>query len=49
VLSPEEEFALTRGQHGDPATEGYGTTHVTDIPADETAAEEAPAPGQASS
>jgi ethanolamine permease len=49
VLSPEEEFALTRGQHGDPATEGYGTTHVTDIPADETAAEEAPTPGQASS
>jgi ethanolamine permease len=49
VLSPEEEFALTRGQHGDPATEGYGTTHVTDIPADDTAAEEAPASGQASS
>jgi ethanolamine permease len=25
VLSPEEEFALTRGQHGRPETEGYGT------------------------
>ena len=33
VLSPEEEFALTRGQHGHPETEGYGTTHVADIPA----------------
>jgi ethanolamine permease len=49
VLSPEEEFALTSGQHGDPAAEGYGTTHVTDIPAGGTAAEEAPASGQASS
>jgi ethanolamine permease len=28
VLSPEEEFALTRGQHGDPKREGYGTTKV---------------------
>ena len=33
VLSPEEEFALTRGQHGHPETEGYGQTKVTDIPA----------------
>ena len=33
VLSPEEEFALTSGEHGHPETEGYGTTHVTDIPA----------------
>ena len=33
VLSPEEEFALTRGKHGHPETEGYGTTHVADIPA----------------
>src|SRR6266851_2970571 len=32
VLSPEEEFALTRGQHGHPETEGYGKTHITDIP-----------------
>jgi len=41
VLSPEEEFALTRGEHGHPETEGYGTTHVTDIPAaDQTVAKE---------
>jgi ethanolamine permease len=26
VLSPEEEFAMTRGQHGHPETEGYGKT-----------------------
>ena len=26
VLSPEEEFALTRGAHGRPEREGYGTT-----------------------
>jgi ethanolamine permease len=31
VLSPEEEFAMTRGEHGHPQREGYGTTHVTDI------------------
>jgi ethanolamine permease len=31
VLSPEEEFAMTRGEHGRPQREGYGTTHVTDI------------------
>jgi ethanolamine permease len=30
VLSPEEEFALTRGEHGHPETEGYGTTHVSE-------------------
>jgi ethanolamine permease len=28
VLSPEEEFALTRGEHGHPETEGYGTTKI---------------------
>jgi ethanolamine permease len=33
VLSPEEEFAVTSGQHGHPETEGYGTTHVADIQA----------------
>jgi ethanolamine permease len=33
ILSPEEEFALTRGEHGHPETEGYGKTHVSDIPA----------------
>jgi ethanolamine permease len=30
VLSPEEEFAMTRGLHGHPETEGYGQTHVGD-------------------
>ncbi|HEY5808628.1 MAG TPA: amino acid permease [Povalibacter sp.] len=28
VLSPEEEFALTGGQHGHPEREGYGSTRV---------------------
>jgi ethanolamine permease len=28
VLSPEEEFAMTAGEHGHPEIEGYGTTHV---------------------
>jgi ethanolamine permease len=31
VLSPEEEFAMTRGEHGHPESEGYGTTHVQDV------------------
>ena len=26
VLSPEEEFAITKGAHGHPETEGYGKT-----------------------
>ncbi|HKX75040.1 MAG TPA: amino acid permease, partial [Acidimicrobiia bacterium] len=30
VLSPEEEFALTQGEHGHPEIEGYGTTHVSE-------------------
>jgi hypothetical protein len=34
VLSPEEEFAMTRGEHGRPQREGYGTTSVADIQAD---------------
>jgi ethanolamine permease len=33
VLSPEEEFAMTNGQHGHPETEGYGTTSVADTTA----------------
>src|SRR5215211_741548 len=33
VLSPEEEFAMTRGEHGHPEREGYGTTRVSDIDA----------------
>jgi ethanolamine permease len=37
VLSPEEEFAMTRGEHGHPETEGYGTTRVTDIEPEGTA------------
>jgi ethanolamine permease len=28
VLSPEEEFAMTRGEHGQPQVEGYGHTRV---------------------
>ena len=28
VLSPEEEFAVTRGEHGHPEREGYGHTRV---------------------
>jgi ethanolamine permease len=39
VLSPEEEFAMTRGEHGHPEREGYGTTHVTDIQAEPTVKE----------
>jgi ethanolamine permease len=31
VLSPEEEFAITHGEHGRPQREGYGSTRVTDI------------------
>jgi ethanolamine permease len=43
VLSPEEEFAMTRGEHGRPQREGYGSTRVSDIDA-ETAVKETPAP-----
>jgi ethanolamine permease len=32
VLSPEEEFALTGGQHGHPEREGYGTTKLDTAP-----------------
>lgn len=28
VLSPEEEFAVTAGEHGHPETEGYGRTSI---------------------
>jgi ethanolamine permease len=31
VLSPEEEFAVTRGAHGHPEKEGYGATHVGEV------------------
>lgn len=30
VLSPEEEFAMTMGEHGHPEEEGYGHTQVAD-------------------
>jgi ethanolamine permease len=44
VLSPEEEFAMTRGEHGHPETEGYGTTRVADIEAGEGVTRETPGP-----
>jgi hypothetical protein len=43
VLSPEEEFAMTRGEHGHPQSEGYGSTHVSDLDA-ETTVKETPTP-----
>ncbi len=39
VLSPEEEFAMTQGEHGHPESEGYGTTHVEDVSEGATPAE----------
>jgi ethanolamine permease len=46
VLSPEEEFALSHGQHGaNLQEEGYGTVSVTEITADDSTS---PAPGDAS-
>jgi ethanolamine permease len=33
VLSPEEEFAMTRGEHGHPEEEGYGHTTVAETAA----------------
>ena len=36
VLSPEEEFAMTRGEHGHPEEEGYGKTSVADTTATDT-------------
>ena len=36
VLSPEEEFAMTRGEHGAHLQEeGYGHTSVTEITTDD--------------
>jgi hypothetical protein len=36
---------MTRGEHGHPEREGYGTTHVSDISAQaDTAVRETPAP-----
>ena len=31
VLSPEEEYAMSGGLHGDPQAEGYGAIDVEDI------------------
>jgi ethanolamine permease len=31
VLSPEEEFAMTSGEHGHPEIEGYGRTRVAEV------------------
>ncbi len=31
VLSPEEEYAMTGGSHGDPQEEGYGAVDVEDL------------------
>jgi ethanolamine permease len=37
VLSPEEEFALSHGQHGaNLQEEGYGTVSVSEISADQS-------------
>jgi ethanolamine permease len=44
VLSPEEEFAMTRGEHGRPQSEGYGSTHVSDLDAADTNVKETPTP-----
>ena len=44
VLSPEEEFALTHGQHGHPETEGYGRTRLEGFGHPEQADESPPAP-----
>jgi ethanolamine permease len=42
VLSPEEEFAMTRGEKGHPEREGYGTTHVGDVGQGRAARRETP-------
>jgi len=34
VLSPEEEFAMTQGEHGHPEEEGYGSTSVAEAVAE---------------
>ena len=31
ALSPEQEYAMTGGLHGDPQAEGYGAVDVTDL------------------
>jgi ethanolamine permease len=48
VLSPEEEFAMTRGEHGHPETEGYGRTRVADTEGAALTPSAPPAPGETS-
>jgi ethanolamine permease len=43
VLSPEEEFALTSGEHGHPESEGYGKTHVEQVGGESTSPPPPPA------
>lgn len=42
VLSPEEEFAMTMGEHGHPEREGYGRTRLGEVGADASTAPIAP-------
>ena len=44
VLAPEEEFALTRGEHGHVEREGYGHTHVVEVTVGEIVEGEVPEP-----
>jgi len=44
VLSPEEEFALTQGEHGHPEVEGYGHTRLEAFGHPHPGHEEPPAP-----
>lgn len=44
VLSPEEEFAMTKGLHGHPETEGYGTTQVSQAEPEAATPPEEPIP-----
>ena len=44
ILSPEEEFALTRGEHGHPERQGYGQTRVADITGDRPDRDAEPTP-----
>jgi ethanolamine permease len=44
VLSPEEEFAMTRGERGHPEEEGYGKTHVDEIAGQPTTPAAPPSP-----
>jgi ethanolamine permease len=43
ILSPEEEFAMTMGEHGHPESEGYGHTRLEALEAGMPSTEPAPA------